>query len=130
MALVDTVLTETIIDVSDQHSVPDISGAACILSFTSEQDYCDLHRRIFATPRRCIGYREVHGAESNVLDQLCLGYMDVKFWHYIVNDSFATYPRYAWRKLLPLVAFLKPRIEFTKASPAFEIKPKTSVLLY
>ena len=129
MALADTVLTETIIDISDLHTVLDTAGASCG-PFVSDQSYCDLHQRISAAPGRHIGYVDACGVEGTVLDQLRPGYADEKFWHYILNDSFARYPTHAWRQILPLVAFPRPRIEVVKRNWTFEIKPKTSVLLY
>ena len=130
MAIADTVLTETVIDVSDRHTLADYSAASAGLPFATEQGYCDLHRRINETGHRCIDYGQARGAEGTMLDRLCLGYVDEKFWHFIVNDSFAKYPAHAWHRLLPLAASLKPRIQFVKRNWTFEIKPKTGVLLY
>jgi len=132
-------LTETVIDVADQHTVLDHIGvpgptppAAPLpppLPFASAAAYSALHTTIAKPGSR---YADVFGAAAAVLDRLTPQYEDDKFWkRYVPGVSLGNYPNYAWKRLLPIKASLIQRINFLpRPGWTFDVSPKPRVILF
>ena len=99
------------------------------MPFGSEAAYCGLHKQIQNRPT---GYAELCGSDGSVLSQMRVGYRDNNYWTWVIGhgDS-ATYPDYAWKRILPVESRLRIRIGFAgKNDLPFKVGPVPRALLY
>lgn len=126
-----TILTETRIDIADQHTTLHYLGAANQkpLPFGSEAAYCGLHAQIQNKPT---DYATLCGSEGSMLSQLGVGYHDNNYWNWVIgHGGSATYASYAWKRILPIEAGLRIRIGFVgKDDWHFKVGPVPRALIY
>lgn len=131
-----TQLTETIIDIADCHTtLYYLSGAqppaVAPLPFGTRDEYIALHQNL-ASPIP-IGYADVRpGHTGVVLDKLWPAYEDEQYWHrYLGATPFNSYPKSAWKDMLPIKARLTTRVEFVNDGEfSFTVRPIPRVILY
>lgn len=126
-----TTLTETRIDVADQHTTLYYLGATNQkpLPFGSEEAYCGLHAQLQNT---AIEYAALTGSDGSMLSQLGVGYHDNNYWNWVIGhgDS-STYASYAWKRILPIEARLRIRVTFVgKDNWHFKVAPVPRALIY
>jgi hypothetical protein len=120
------VLTETIIDCADRHTIfahfAETAAASPASSLTSGESYVRLHERLLA--------REV--ADTWGFRRLRPAYEDNKFWHRALASRLVqTYPTMAWRRSLPLVGDFSVRAEhIAEPGQAFRVSPVPRVMIY
>jgi hypothetical protein len=144
-------LTESIIDVADQHTTLAYFRAAASgkgkatpvarrrggvagrlpLPFGSQKEYNELHQAIAAAPPP-FDYAKVRGAPGAVLRSVSLPYAKNKYWQKVIPESSSdSWPSVAWQRLLPLEATLANRISFvSRLGWSFKVSPLPAVWLY
>jgi hypothetical protein len=127
-------LTETLIDLADQHTTFYYLGSrppASPLPLSRAAKYNNLHATL-AAPQRT-AYRDLRGGTAGViLDKMWPAYGDYKYWHRFLDSSQTVlYPERAWDDMLPIEVSLKCRITCDPGNEfKFSIRPLPRVILY
>lgn len=128
-----SVLTETIIEIADRHTILDPFQSKTHtepLQIWSAKEYVALHRLL--AERSAIAWPDADSAAVAGLKSLRPGYEDHKYWHRALSSAFvSSYPEMAWQELLPILGIPACRVECpAPAKAAYRISPVMRALIY